>query len=130
MERRSGVTLIELLIAVAIIGVLAAIAYPSFLDQLRKSRRAEAKSALLNIAGRQQQFLLDTRRYASTLAELGVDVPASVAPFYSITLSVSNMTSTLCSFTATAAPLGTQADDACASLSIDQTGSKAPGACW
>lgn len=66
-----GFTLIELIVVVAIIGILAAIAYPSYLDQTRKGRRAEAQALLMELAQRQQNFLMIRRRYASSLDELG-----------------------------------------------------------
>ncbi len=128
--KQRGFTLIELMITVAVIGILAAIAYPGYQGQIRKSRRAEAQATLMNVAGRQQQFLLDTRTYASSLSDLGVTVPSSVSPFYTITLSVTNSASVPSAFTATATPLGGQANDVCASLSIDQAGVKLPSTCW
>lgn len=66
-----GFTLIELMVVVAIVGILAAIAYPSYLDQVRKGRRAEAQALLMELAQRQQNFLMIRRRYASSLDELG-----------------------------------------------------------
>lgn len=69
-EPSSGLTLVELLIALTIIGILAAIAYPSYLDQVRKSRRAVAKSALLDAANREEQYFFSKRSYAS-LTDLG-----------------------------------------------------------
>ena len=56
-----GFTLIELMIAVAILGIIAAIAYPSYLDQVRKSKRSDAQSALLQAANRQERFLNESR---------------------------------------------------------------------
>lgn len=78
MGRDKGFTLIELMITVAIVGILAAIAYLAYQDQVRKSRRAEAQSVLMNIGTRQQQMLLDTRSYAATAASLSVTVPPQV----------------------------------------------------
>lgn len=72
-SRFSGFTLIELMIAVVIIGILAAVAYPSYQDSINKSRRAEGKSALLKAAQVQERFFTDQNRYANQ-AELA---PAS-----------------------------------------------------
>lgn len=130
MNRNRGFTLIELMVAVAVIAVLAAIAYPSYQDQVRKSRRAEAQSTLMSIAGRQQQFLLDTRSYADSVTALNLNVPTSVSPHYTVTITVSAATSTLPAFTATAAPLGGQTADKCATLTVTHAGAKAPANCW
>lgn len=135
MEQNKGFTLIELMITVAVVAILAAIAYPSYQDQVRKSRRAEAQSVLMNIGTRQQQMLLDTRSYAATAASLSVTIPPQVTPYY--TVSVSAPASTPPSFTATATPQGDQAKDKCGTLGVDQTGTKtavksgsAQAGCW
>lgn len=120
-----GFTLIELMITVAVIGILTAIALPSYNSHLRKSRRADAQSALMNIASRQQQMLLDTRAYSNALTST---VPANVAANYNVTITVG--TGVAPTFTATAAPIGGQVADKCGSLSIDQTGAKLPAGCW
>lgn len=128
MSRQRGFTLIEMMIVVAVIGILAAVAYPSYLDQVRKGRRAEAQAALLNIGAKQQQNLLDVRSYRSTLGDLNVALPATVQQTYTVTLVVG--TGTVPSFTATAAPLGAQASDTCGSLSLTEKGTKSPTNCW
>lgn len=68
---RRGFTLIELLIALAIVGILAAVAVPSFQDQLRKGRRSDAIATLMEYANRQEQYMLDNSTYADDLADLG-----------------------------------------------------------
>lgn len=135
MTRNKGFTLIELMITVAVIGILAAIAYPSYQDQVRKSRRAEAQSVLMNIGTRQQQMLLDARSYATTAASLSITVPPQVTTHY--TISVSAPASTPPSFTATATPQGDQTKDKCGTLGVDHTGTKtavkngsAQTGCW
>ncbi len=67
----SGFTLIEVMVVVAIVGILAAIAYPSYLEQVRKGHRANAQALLMELAQRQQSFLMVRRRYANSLDELG-----------------------------------------------------------
>lgn len=122
--------MIELMIAVAVVGILVAIVYPSYQTQIRKSHRTEAQSALMNVAGRQQQFLLDTRSYAATLADLGVTVPPDVSRHYSISLAVANEANLPPTFTVTAQPLGDQTADSCATLTVNQAGIKTPASCW
>lgn len=68
-----GFSLIELMVVVAIIGLLAALAYPSYLEQVRKGHRAKGQALLMELAQRQQNFLMIRRRYASSLEELGYD---------------------------------------------------------
>lgn len=128
MKKNDGFTLIELMITVAVVGILAAVAYPSYLDQVRKARRAEAQAVLMNIAARQQQMLLDTRSYAATVGALNITVPGTVQQTYGVAISVG--TAAVPSFTATATPSGSQAADRCGALSINQTGAKSPTTCW
>lgn len=116
-----GFSLLELMIAVAVVAILAAIAYPSYQSHLISSRRASAQSHLMDIAQREQQYFLDTRSYASDLATLSMTTPSDVNSYYMITIAISSAPPT---FTATATPVtGTlQASDG--ALSIDNTGTK------
>ncbi|HMN74795.1 MAG TPA: type IV pilin protein [Burkholderiaceae bacterium] len=61
---RRGFTLIELMITVAIVGILAAIAYPSYQDSVRKGKRAEGRSALIDFMQQQERFLTQTGSYS------------------------------------------------------------------
>lgn len=72
-KKTFGFTLIELMVAVGIVGLLAAIAYPSYLNQVRKSRRADGKSLLLRAANRQERFYSTTspNTYAADMQALG-----------------------------------------------------------
>ena len=120
-----GFTLVELMIAVAIIGILASIAIPSYVEYVKKGRRASAQSHLMDIAQRQQQYLLDARTYAASLTTLGVTTPTDVANYYTIQVNVADAPP---SFTITATAQGTQVSDG--NLTLDSTGAKTPVGKW
>ena len=82
-----GFSLIELLVVLAIIGVLVAIAIPSYDAYLRRGSRAAAQGFMLQVSGKQAQYLLDARNYAvgaTAVADLGLSVPPDVSPYYSL----------------------------------------------
>jgi type IV pilus assembly protein PilE len=127
---QTGFSLIELMIAVAIVAILASVAFPSYQDYLRRGARAEAQAYMMDIAGRQGQFLLDNRAYADTAAAMGLATPPRVSAKYAITLETDGSPPT---FTITATPSGDQAKDKCGTLSLDNTGAKTAsgtGSCW
>ena len=126
MKHERGFTLIEMMIVVAIIGILVAIAYPSFQGHLRKGRRAEAQSVIMDAANKQQQYLLDARTYAlgsTALATLNVVPPTSVTNFYTITVTPAAAT-TPPTFTITATPVAGSQQAPDGTLTIDNTGQK------
>lgn len=136
MKRANGFTLIELMVVVAVVGILIAVAYPSYSNYLLKGRRAAAQGHLMDIAQRQQQYLLDARAYAASVSELGVTTPTDVSKYYTIAITNPNpaFTGSSPSFITSAAPIGAQADDQCGTLSLDSTGNKATSTaatgCW
>lgn len=122
LKKRSagGFTLIELMIVVAIIGILAAVAYPSFQSYILHSRRADALTALSQDQVIIERCYAQNFSYSQTCAAL--PIPA-VSPqgFYSVILT--NLTAT--TYTLTATPTGSQIKDTqCASLIIDQANQK------
>jgi type IV pilus assembly protein PilE len=118
MRFARGFTLIELMITVVIIGILAAIAYPSYQEQVRKSRRADGKAMLMETA--QQLERCYTRFAAYNNGGCGVVLPVdSSEGFYAI--SAGNLTAS--AFTLNATPQGEQANDAkCGVLRLTNTG--------
>jgi type IV pilus assembly protein PilE len=123
-----GFTLIEVMMAVAVIGILAAIAYPSYQAHVVKSRRSAAQASLMEIAQRQQQYLLDARSYAPNLTTLGVTIPANVSSFYTFTnVATAGPPPT---FTATATPIAGTAQASDPVLGINQAGVKTPTTVW
>jgi type IV pilus assembly protein PilE len=123
MKNNKGFSLLELLIVVSIIGILAGIAYPSYTNSLVKGSRGAAKAYLLEVAQKQQQFLLDNRAYGSeTEIKALLAEPKEFTNFY--TLTITNPAGNPPTFTAKATPkAGTrQAGDGW--LQIDNTGSR------
>jgi type IV pilus assembly protein PilE len=119
----AGYTLAELLVTMVILGILAGIAIPAYTTQVRKSRRTDAKTALLDIAGREERLLSTTNAYSSTPSDIGYagTFPLTVGDGY-YTVTITGPPST---FTLQATPVagkGQDKDSSCASFSVDQTG--------
>src|SRR5688572_2506125 len=121
MKRKLGFTLMEVLIVVAIIGILAAIAIPSYSYHVRKGHRASAQSYMTDIATKQSQYLLDARTYASSVADLGLTEPTSVTPYYTITISTASPPP---SYTITATPKSGTSQASDGVMTLTQTGAK------
>ena len=143
--RQAGVTLIELMVVVAIVAAIFAFAFPSYERYIVRAKRAVGQNVLMQVADRQQQFFMDNKRFAADLTNLGfganpfiVDddgagtVAGDADAVYSVTLS--NVTAT--TWTATATPVGAQLsrDTFCGNLTINQAGAKGKSGgadnCW
>ncbi|MDV7210387.1 type IV pilin protein [Azotobacter beijerinckii] len=128
LKKKQGFTLIELMITVAIVAILAAIAYPSYQQYVIRGNRAAAQAQMMDIASRQQQFLLANRAYADkdTLEDNGYSLPSDVAARYDY--DVEAVSDTLPSFVVTFTAKGAQEDDG--DLTLNSAGVKAPSGKW
>lgn len=134
-RKQRGVTFLELMIVVAIIAMISAFAFPSYMQYVVSTKRTAATSALLQIADRQQQFFMDNKTYAGDLTNLGFaanplfvsddgsSVPAGDADAVYL-LTLVNVAAT--TYTAIAAPLGGQLarDTDCGTMTLNQAGAK------
>ncbi|MEK6592714.1 MAG: type IV pilin protein [Pseudomonadota bacterium] len=121
-----GFTLIELMIVVVVIAILTAVAYPSYENYIIRANRSAAQSFMLEVASKQERFLLDARAYAADLAALGMTVPSSVSANYTITAPGTAGPPPGYTVTAIPIPGGRQAtkDTLCGTLTINATGTK------
>ena len=144
--RTSGFTLIELLIVVTVVGILAAIAVPSYNDYVLRANRAAGKAAVMRIAGQQESFFTDRKQYATALNGLAPEYTAATMflrrdgnfqaandarAIYGFTLTGASANA----FTIQATPVNSQArDNRCGTLFYTNAGQKtvSTGAtnCW
>ena len=82
-DKQSGFTLIELMITVAIIAILASVAFPSYQQYVIRSNRSEMQQFMMDIANREEEFLLNNRIYATSLSDLGLALPGRLQSLYS-----------------------------------------------
>lgn len=128
-----GFTLVEMMVVVAILGIIAAIAYPSYQRQVARSTRADAHAALSALANRQEQYFYDHRSYTTNTAALGLPSPYTTeGGHYRVTIVADGDIRT--GFVATATAQGVQAsrDSECRVMTIDHRGQQGGSAtdCW
>jgi len=145
VKKTSGFTLIEMLIAIAIMGILTMVAYPAYTDSTRKSRRSDGMAAVLSVQVAQEKFRGSCPFYAQNIGAsnvCGANAGASTVAvgttsnegYY--TLSIEAATATGNAYTIVATPTGSQADDTtCSPMKIafsatNPGGLKTPVGCW
>jgi type IV pilus assembly protein PilE len=158
-RRQAGFTLIELMITIVVASVLIAIAIPSYSSQMRKSRRTDAKSALLSLASRQERFYSTNTAYTNDAKNLGMNSTSNTlfqytvgSSYYQVSACISTTTTipTACgtgtaataasngvTYLLVAVPIGTQAKDTlCGTYTLDNsgvqgnTGNSQTSGCW
>ncbi|WP_434634231.1 type IV pilin protein [Chromobacterium sp. CV08] len=120
-----GFSLLELVIAMAVLAIVAAIAIPSYRTFILQSNRTAAKTALQDLATRQESYYSLNNGYASQLATLGyasgpVYVPGNGNNYYALAISSASATA----FVLTATPQGAQAQDSCQTYQLDNLGNQ------
>jgi type IV pilus assembly protein PilE len=129
LTNAKGFTLIEVMVVLVIVAILLALAYPSYVDYVRKSNRGDAQQLLMNWSVNQEIWRANNPQYATT-----AQLPAPNADNYDLTIG--NLSGTTYTLTASAKSGNDQNNDkardgtSCATLTLNQNGAKTPATCW
>ena len=124
----AGFTLIELMITVAVIGILAAVALPSYRSYVMRANRAAAQSHMLALASKEEQYKLDARAYTTTTGSGGLALSPPPETVGAYTFSVTLVAGPPAGYTITATAIGNQASDG--NLTVDSAGTRSPAGKW
>lgn len=124
-KHSAGFTLIELMIVVVIVGILASVALPAYREHVIRGNRAAAQAQMMDIANREQQYLLANREYGDD-ADIGYVLSDEVADNYTADIVVGG--GTVPSFTITFTAIDAQVSDG--NLTLDNEGDKTPAEKW
>lgn len=131
MKKQSGFSLVELMIVVAIVGMIAAFAYPSYLEQIAKTRRADCSGALAGLSNAMERFFTVNSTYLGAAAGgANTGAPAVFRPTCpsdgggAATYNLTIQAATGSTYTLNAAPTGAQTGDKCGTMTLGNTGLK------
>ncbi len=124
--KQLGMTLIELMIVVVIVGILASVAYPGYQEYTRRAKRAEAKALLSEISGRMERYYFDNTTYTEDLTDLGYAEtdPESAEGHYTASLEDGPSGNITTSYLARVTPAGSHNDPKCDEMTLDSRGTK------
>lgn len=129
-QRNRGFSLIEIMIVVAIVGILAAIAYPSYRQQMLRTNRTEGMSALQEAASKQERYFSNNSTYAPDVATLNVSA-ATEHGHYAISIANGPCgNTTQCYELRATAQAGQANDTGCTVLTLNSRGERGPAGCW
>ena len=135
-KNQRAFTLIEVMVVVALIAILASVALPAYTDHIRKAKRASAASALMDLAAKQQAYLIDRREFSSSTTDLRFSPPSDIASDFDFSEIDVDNTASPPTFTVKAKPISAQmlADrcgiSATVPMALRQDNTKSPLACW
>lgn len=129
--KQQGFTLIEVMIVVMILGIISAIALPSYQEHVRRANRSEGMAFLQDVAARQERYFAQNNTYVTDIAnvgKLGLSGTTSETGKYSLTIAATN------NYTLTATP-ASFSDPKCGNLTLNALGTKTASAgsvndCW
>ncbi len=127
IKKVNGFTLMELMVTVAIIGIISLIAMPSYQEYVQKSRRSEAHAGLAKMQLQQEAHRMVNNSFTSSFGSGSNDVHQPTSDYY--TFSMSGASASAYTLTATAKSSQT-ADSSCTPMTINQAGTKSPASCW
>jgi type IV pilus assembly protein PilE len=137
MQRTNrGFTLIELMVVIAIVGIILAIAVPGYNAQVRKTRRAEAAARLQQIGVLEEKWRSENPGYTDVWARLGgdpeADATSNLARFWTWTVTLTAPAPGVpAAYSVTATATDDQASDTgCTALTINSAGARTPTQCW